>query len=662
MGIYRSANTTLRLLFLLGLLCWTLGCQGEQIEASELQENASPCAGQEDGTIITLGAPSGCEYASACDEKGNSTVINEICIDELVTQQVETQDCSRSTDGKLIATGEPGSCQFETTCSEVGYTISVQIFCRGGVENEENLITYGCERSTTGLSCIDESVCSIRSQCSEGECQPVELLNCDDTNPCTDDTCDPELGCLYTSNTATCSDGDACTGGDQCVSGSCVGTPLTCVDDNPCTTGTCVEGEGCVYVTVDGPCDDGNACTGEDQCVGGQCVGTTVITCNDNNPCTNDTCKPSIGCENINNTLPCEDGNACTVNDTCAEGSCLSGAALACDDENPCTADACDISSGCIHEPTDGACNDADICTLDDICIDGVCSSLDSLSCTDDENPCTAEFCDPVEGCQSEALDGVILEVLSSGECGFDNVCDQDGTQSRNILICRSGVAQEERDIAECLRVTDGVGCDDGAFCTVDDTCLEGICTGSARDCSDQNSCTLDSCSQSLGCTSDLDEAICDSDTLSCQTLEQCRDDATSTDAYDACESAASEVALARSAAIAACANTAGCGADNPDPICTLEFCESEVVACLGPDGSPAGSDTCAEFLTCLETCDEGDDCRAGCLATISSDGFDALRTVYACGRESLCLQLDGTFDLTCLETECGDLSPSCFE
>ena len=162
MGLYRSHHSALRPLFLLLLLYWTAGCQGEQSEASDLPEDASPCAGQEDGTIVNLGDPSGCEYASACAEKGNSTVINEICVDEQVTQQVETQDCGRSTEGKLIATGEPGSCQFETTCSEVGYTISVQIFCRGGVENEENLITYGCERSTTGLSCIDESVCSIR--------------------------------------------------------------------------------------------------------------------------------------------------------------------------------------------------------------------------------------------------------------------------------------------------------------------------------------------------------------------------------------------------------------------------------------------------------------------------------------------------------------------
>ena len=120
--------------------------------------------------------------------------------------------------------------------------------------------------------------------------------------------------------------------------------------------------------------------------------------------------------------------------------------------------------------------------------------------------------------------DGVILEVLSSGECGFDNVCDRDGTQSRNIVIAAPAwLKKSAGGNAECIRVTDGVSCDDAAFCTVDDTCLDGICTGSARDCDDQNSCTLDSCSQSLGCISDLDEAICDSDTLSCQALEQCR-------------------------------------------------------------------------------------------------------------------------------------------
>ena len=109
MGLYRSLNTMLRLLLLLSLLYCTGACQGSEEPERDTPENTSPCAGQEDGTIVSLGDPSGCEYPSACAEKGSSTVINEICVDEIVTQQIETQDCSRNTEGKLIATGEPGS-------------------------------------------------------------------------------------------------------------------------------------------------------------------------------------------------------------------------------------------------------------------------------------------------------------------------------------------------------------------------------------------------------------------------------------------------------------------------------------------------------------------------------------------------------------------------
>src|SRR5262249_14889847 len=47
--------------------------------------------------------------------------------------------------------------------------------------------------------------------------------DCDDGNPCTDDLCDPVLGCLHASNGAQCSDGIVCTTGDVCSGGTCVG-------------------------------------------------------------------------------------------------------------------------------------------------------------------------------------------------------------------------------------------------------------------------------------------------------------------------------------------------------------------------------------------------------------------------------------------------------
>jgi hypothetical protein len=44
------------------------------------------------------------------------------------------------------------------------------------------------------------------------------------------------------------------------------------------------------------------------------------------------------------------------VNDVCAGGSCRPGTPLACDDGNPCTADACDPSLGCVRSPDFNAC------------------------------------------------------------------------------------------------------------------------------------------------------------------------------------------------------------------------------------------------------------------------------------------------------------------
>ncbi len=45
-----------------------------------------------------------------------------------------------------------------------------------------------------------------------------------------------------------------------------------CDDDNPCTQQACVEGR-CAYTNNPGPCDDGDACTVDDACFGGTCTG-----------------------------------------------------------------------------------------------------------------------------------------------------------------------------------------------------------------------------------------------------------------------------------------------------------------------------------------------------------------------------------------------------
>ncbi len=70
--------------------------------------------------------------------------------------------------------------------------------------------------------------------------------------------------------------------------------------------------------------------------------------------------------------VPCDDGDACTENDTCVDLVCT-GTALDCDDDNPCTDDACDSGSGCVWQNNTASCDDGDPCTTGDACAAGVC-------------------------------------------------------------------------------------------------------------------------------------------------------------------------------------------------------------------------------------------------------------------------------------------------
>ncbi len=66
--------------------------------------------------------------------------------------------------------------------------------------------------------------------------------------------------------------------------------------------------------------------------------------CNDQNPCTDETC-PAGSCVYSNNTLPCDDGDACTLEDVCSGGTC-SGEPLDMDGDGY-VSDACSGGNDC---------------------------------------------------------------------------------------------------------------------------------------------------------------------------------------------------------------------------------------------------------------------------------------------------------------------------
>src|SRR5215813_2991165 len=53
---------------------------------------------------------------------------------------------------------------------------------------------------------------------------------------------------------------------------------------------------------------------------------------------------------------------------------CTGTVLLECDDQNECTADACDLTTHtCTNTPIPGSCEDGDACTQNDFCQGGVC-------------------------------------------------------------------------------------------------------------------------------------------------------------------------------------------------------------------------------------------------------------------------------------------------
>jgi len=272
-----------------------------------------------------------------------------------------------------------------------------------------------------GLACDDGDACTTGETCVSGACVASET--CDDGNPCTTDGCDPDSGCVHTYNQTPCDDEDICTSGDRCFQGECAGTAIDTDDGNPCTTDSCDAVLGPQHTPRAGACDDGNACTDDDTCVDGQCVPGDPPVCGDpDNPCIEASCDPVEGCQVEVKSGPCDDGNACTDNDSCVEGVCT-GPTITCDDQNPCTDDYCDTTIGCTTVNNVLPCDDGDVCTLDDVCFEGTCEPGDAnpQCCTvgddaacADADPCTVDAC--IEGlCANTAMD-----------CGDDYACTAD--------------------------------------------------------------------------------------------------------------------------------------------------------------------------------------------------------------------------------------------
>jgi hypothetical protein len=361
---------------------------------------------------------------------------------------------------------------------------------------------------TEGDPCDDGNPCTVGDICVDAVCKGTVVAACDDTFDCTADACSTATECTHVVKPGWCLVGESCyEDGEVDPANACMGCVSALAGDHFLADDTL-------------PCTDGNGCTMGDRCLGGICK-PGAMSCDDGEECTSDAC---IDGECVNTALTgtaCSDGNACTTGDHCQSGDCAT-VATDCSDDNECTLDSCSPATGCSHEPIEKACDDGNVCTVGDACVQGVCTSGDQRLACDDLNPCTDDGCVPdrVGGCVHIPN---VAPCNDNDPCTVGDTCRKAGCEAGKDALPCDDLNPCTTDHCEpgvgCVFVNNTEGCDDADPCTLNDTCGGGECqhgTG-ALSCEDEDPCTDDVCAAGEGCTHPFNTATCDDNNVCTQ-------------------------------------------------------------------------------------------------------------------------------------------------
>lgn len=333
-------------------------------------------------------------------------------------------------------------------------------------------------------------------------------FGCDDDNDCTLDS-----GTTQCINNTVAETAPVCnvTGGPGCANTTCQNCvcgldPFCC---NTAWDGICVDealgicAASCTVAVVVS-CDDGDPCTLNDTCTNGACVGTPVV-CDDNNPCTVDSCNPTTG--------------SCETTAVVGEHACGTTGPAGCA-YAPCQDCVCAIDGFCCTTAWDGicvsetfnpcgaqctmvaVCDDGNACTTGDACIAETCTG--AVTVCDDGNPCTTDACDPASGqCVYNNAPATGFACQTQGPAGCGNAACQACVCGIDPFCCNTawdGICVSEASNECALACTVGVACDDGDPCTENDVCQGNVCAGTPKLCTDNDVCTTDSCAADGTC------------------------------------------------------------------------------------------------------------------------------------------------------------------
>jgi hypothetical protein len=290
---------------------------------------------------------------------------------------------------------------------------------------------------------------------------------------------------------AACAAGDAQFGGDGGSGGQQVGTggmavggsgqggstgpcaaDCSAITTPDCNVAVCNADTGQCEVVADedgASCDDGQFCTINDSCQNGECVGGPQNTCG-MMPAACDliTCdEASQSCTSTpaGNGDPCTPTDLCQVDATCQNGLCV-GTTNDCffaPVPNSCHVAVCNPATGmCEAEPGnegEGCVDPNELCTDGKTCSNGMCVGGGPKDCSALSVGCNEGVCDPTTGnCEAQPLMVGQMCSEAADDCNV-GVCDMNG-------VCQPQPANE------------GMGCEDGNPCTAGETCTNGVCGG----------------------------------------------------------------------------------------------------------------------------------------------------------------------------------------
>ncbi len=318
-----------------GLTCATLGYVSGELSCTS------------DSCVLDTSACMHCGPDGTPCSTGNLCVSDETCQNDVCTGTVK--DCSHIT--------PPDECHM-AMCNEA---------------------TGNCDlmAANEGEPCDDvEDPCQIGGACMAGMCVGLGEMDCSGLDGvCVQGVCDPETGTCSTEplgDGTPCVSEDLCQANASCQTGMCVGTVKDCtfsplaqcnqVSCNP-ATGNC---EGTPDSDKDGlACVDySDPCIIDRTCDTGACSGGTPRDCS----------HLDVGCEQG----VCETATGNCVLEQAPPGASCDEATDSCNDG------VCDASGLCVAHPKadDTPCSDGNSCTSDDLCSQGTCEGTAVPGCT----------------------------------------------------------------------------------------------------------------------------------------------------------------------------------------------------------------------------------------------------------------------------------------